>query len=188
MLFLITIPTSGPCQFPTLGFVVSRYNQVKSFVPETFWYIYLALTRTDETTGEEEETPFTWRRGHLFEFEAALALYEHVLDNPMARVIKVTNKNTKKWCASLPCRLLSYRAVDPTGSLYHSPPLTSRRQVLAFSRYLRRKYLTYDSSLCPGICSVLDCMRIRSPNTSISKVSCRTLVQRRTNSTHSSTL
>lgn len=86
----------GPCQFPTLGFVVQRYNQVKAFVPETFWYIYLALARVDEATGEESETPFTWRRGHLFELEPALGLYEHVLENPMAVVTKVTNKNTKK--------------------------------------------------------------------------------------------
>lgn len=96
-LILIAHRTAGPCQFPTLGFVVSRYNQVKSFVPETFWYIYLALTRTDETTGDESETPFAWRRGHLFELEAALAIYEYVLDNPTARVRKVTYKNTKKW-------------------------------------------------------------------------------------------
>lgn len=77
--------------------MVSRYNQVKSFVPEDFWYIYLALTRVDEDTGDESETPFTWRRGHLFDFDVALGIYEHVLDNPTARVTKVVNKNTKKW-------------------------------------------------------------------------------------------
>lgn len=77
--------------------MVARYNQVKAFVPETFWYIYVALSREDEATGESEETPFTWRRGHLFEFEPALALYENVLANPLARVQKVTYKNTKKW-------------------------------------------------------------------------------------------
>ena len=54
----------GPCQFPTLGFVVSRYNQVKNFVPETFWFIYLALTRVDDT-GEESETPFTCGEGTI---------------------------------------------------------------------------------------------------------------------------
>lgn len=97
LLALTSCGHSGPCQFPTLGFVVSRYNQVKAFVPELFWYIYLALTRVDETTGEEIETPFTWRRGHLFELETALALYEQVLDNPTAKVTQVTNKNTKKW-------------------------------------------------------------------------------------------
>ena len=29
----------GPCQIPTLGFVVERYKKVQSFVPETFWFI-----------------------------------------------------------------------------------------------------------------------------------------------------
>lgn len=29
----------GPCQIPTLGFVVERYKKVKSFVPENFWFI-----------------------------------------------------------------------------------------------------------------------------------------------------
>ena len=29
----------GPCQIPTLGFVVERYKKVKNFVPETFWSI-----------------------------------------------------------------------------------------------------------------------------------------------------
>lgn len=88
---------AGPCQFPTLGFVVSRYNQVKSFVPEPFWYIYVAISQENRTTGEVEETPFTWRRGHLFDFDVALAIYEHVLDDPVARITKVTKKNTKKW-------------------------------------------------------------------------------------------
>ncbi|KAI0755898.1 prokaryotic type I DNA topoisomerase [Irpex lacteus] len=83
----------GPCQFPTLGFVVSRYNQVKAFRPETFWYIYLALTQNEDG----RETPFTWRRGHLFDAPVAIALYQHVLDNPRARVTRVVHKDTKKW-------------------------------------------------------------------------------------------
>ncbi|PFH53711.1 hypothetical protein AMATHDRAFT_136850 [Amanita thiersii Skay4041] len=83
----------GPCQFPTLGFVVQRYNQVKNFVPEPFWYIYLSIRRQ----GSEEETPFTWKRGHLFDEYVAIGIYEHVLENPKARVIKVVRKNTKKW-------------------------------------------------------------------------------------------
>ncbi|CCA71076.1 related to DNA topoisomerase III alpha [Serendipita indica DSM 11827] len=89
----------GPCQFPTLGFVVSRYEQVKAFVPETFWYIYLALNRPGEQNGRgrEDQTVFKWKRGHLFDFDVALMLYEMVLERPMATVKKVVKKNTKKW-------------------------------------------------------------------------------------------
>ncbi|KAH9985367.1 prokaryotic type I DNA topoisomerase [Russula vinacea] len=85
----------GPCQFPTLGFVVSRFDQVQAFKPEKFWYIYLALCH--DVTGSREETPFTWKRGHLFDFPVAYAIYEGVLEDNMARVTKVIKKNTKKW-------------------------------------------------------------------------------------------
>ncbi|KAG8891714.1 DNA topoisomerase [Tulasnella sp. 408] len=85
----------GPCQFPTLGFVVSRYEQVKSFVPESFWFIYLSVAR--DPRNEEDQTEFTWRRGRLFDFDIAVALYEYVLENAMATVTKVTKKNVKKW-------------------------------------------------------------------------------------------
>ncbi|KAH9008050.1 DNA topoisomerase, partial [Lactarius deliciosus] len=40
---------------------------------------------------------FTWRRGHLFNFTVAYAIYEGVLEDNLARVTKVTKKNTKKW-------------------------------------------------------------------------------------------
>lgn len=87
---------TGPCQFPTLGFVVSRYNQVKAFVPEPFWYIYLSLTK-ELSGGEPDEVTFTWKRGHLFDLQVAAELYEMVLGAPAARVVRVTAKDTKKW-------------------------------------------------------------------------------------------
>jgi DNA topoisomerase-3 len=80
--------------------VVSRYEQVQSFSPETFWYIHLSLRRrSDFKAGKDagEETEFTWRRGRLFEFDVSLAIYEAVVNNPTARVTNVTQKPTKKW-------------------------------------------------------------------------------------------
>ena len=35
------IVSYGPCQFPTLGFIVDRYKKIKDFVPEKFWSITL---------------------------------------------------------------------------------------------------------------------------------------------------
>ena len=93
-------PVLGPCQFPTLGFVVSRYEQVQSFSPETFWYIYLALggsTGSKVSDDVDEATEFTWRRGRIFDFDVSLAIYEGVVNNPTARVTSVTQKPTKKW-------------------------------------------------------------------------------------------
>ncbi|KAJ6476019.1 prokaryotic type I DNA topoisomerase [Mycena vitilis] len=87
----------GPCQFPTLGFVVQRYLQVKNFVPELFWYIFLSLSRPSSSQGGSVETEFKWRRVHLFDHDAAAVIYEHVISNPTARVTKVVEKNTKKW-------------------------------------------------------------------------------------------
>ncbi|KAJ7772745.1 DNA topoisomerase [Mycena maculata] len=86
----------GPCQFPTLGFVVQRYKQVKDFVPEPFWYIFLSLSRPTSSQGSIV-TEFKWRRVHLFDHDVAAVIYEHVMLNPTAVVTKVAEKNTKKW-------------------------------------------------------------------------------------------
>ncbi|KAF8907833.1 DNA topoisomerase [Gymnopilus junonius] len=85
----------GPCQFPTLGFVVQRYKLVKDFRPESFWYIYLSLTRQNASQ-ENEETKFNWKRNHLFDQVVVQNLFE-MMGNSLAIVTKVTNKTTKKW-------------------------------------------------------------------------------------------
>jgi hypothetical protein len=69
---------------------------VKAFTPEDFWYILLSLKRRIER--EEKKVDFTWRRGHLFEVDVVNEIYEDIVENPLARVTKVTKKNTKKWC------------------------------------------------------------------------------------------
>ncbi|KAF9073663.1 DNA topoisomerase [Rhodocollybia butyracea] len=88
----VSMLSYGPCQYPTLGFVVARFQDIQNFRPETFWYIYLSLIR-----GVNEETRFNWRRGHIFDEDIAIVLYEHVLEDSVARVEKVVKKETKKW-------------------------------------------------------------------------------------------
>ncbi|CAE6452593.1 unnamed protein product, partial [Rhizoctonia solani] len=107
----------GPCQFPTLGFVVSRYEQVQAFVPEPFWFIYLSIVSPDAE--DEEDTAFVWRRHHIFEFDVALALYEGTVENPTARVTKVTKKPTKKW---KPLPLTTVELQKAASRLLHMTP------------------------------------------------------------------
>lgn len=85
----------GPCQFPTLGFVVDQYEKVQNFVPETFWYIYLEL----EKEGEAKKTVFNWKRNRLFDCDTTYVLYELCLSDPEAEVVKVQTKPSSKWYA-----------------------------------------------------------------------------------------
>lgn len=85
-----TDPT-GSCQFPTLGFVVDRYNEVQNFVAETFWYISITLERDDYNVN------FRWKRNHLFDHEATLVLFEQCVLEPEATVTHVETKPATKW-------------------------------------------------------------------------------------------
>jgi DNA topoisomerase-3 len=90
--------TLGPCQFPTLGFVVDQYKRVQAFVPEPFWYIAVSIEReSEEEGGEPTQVSFTWRRNHLFDLPIAMLLYEQCVENPIATVLKVETKPTSKW-------------------------------------------------------------------------------------------
>ncbi|KAF9523469.1 DNA topoisomerase [Crepidotus variabilis] len=125
-----SVVSYGPCQFPTLGFVVQRYNLVKGFEPEAFWYIYLSLSRPDPSGGLPEETKFNWKRHDLFFQRAVVELFAMMMENPIARVTKVTKKTTKKWkplplttvelqkAASRLLRLAPKRALDIAEKLY----------------------------------------------------------------------
>ncbi|KAL9654769.1 hypothetical protein ABK040_008563 [Willaertia magna] len=81
----------GPCQFPTLGFVVRRDLIIKNFQPEKFWYI--KCTHIKEEEGKVE---LLWKRGRLFDQLACIVIYELCVENPLARVIRVQRKERRK--------------------------------------------------------------------------------------------
>ncbi|KAK7196152.1 DNA topoisomerase III [Novymonas esmeraldas] len=59
----------GPCQFPTLGFVVRRHWQQQGFVPEDFFTLHV----------QHGETKLHSCRGSLYDQVAATLLYEDML-------------------------------------------------------------------------------------------------------------
>jgi DNA topoisomerase-3 len=54
-----TVISYGPCQFPTLGFIVEQYIKSTCFIPESFFTIELSVISFEE--------PLKWERGSLFD-------------------------------------------------------------------------------------------------------------------------
>lgn len=83
----------GPCQFPTLGFVVERFWRIESiyhfyigvfiilslkgsgFVPENFWEIQCSITKPDKH-GKSATAAFSWKRNRLFDRQACAVVYD----------------------------------------------------------------------------------------------------------------
>ncbi|RAL51559.1 hypothetical protein DM860_011061 [Cuscuta australis] len=81
----------GPCQFPTLGFVVERYWEIQAHEPEEFWAINCTHT-SDEGTAS-----FSWMRGNLFDYTSAVIIYEMCVQEPTATVTKVRQQEKLKY-------------------------------------------------------------------------------------------
>ncbi|XP_021810979.1 DNA topoisomerase 3-alpha isoform X1 [Prunus avium] len=81
----------GPCQFPTLGFVVERYWEIQSHEPEEFWTINCSH-RSDEGVAT-----FNWMRGHFFDYACAVIIYEMCVEEPTANVTKVRQQEKLKY-------------------------------------------------------------------------------------------
>ncbi|XVE86484.1 hypothetical protein DITRI_Ditri18aG0037600 [Diplodiscus trichospermus] len=81
----------GPCQFPTLGFVVERHWEVQSHEPEEFWTINCSHKL------DEGVATFNWMRGHLFDCNCAVTVYEMCVQEPTATVTKVQHQEKLKY-------------------------------------------------------------------------------------------
>ncbi|XP_048233865.1 DNA topoisomerase 3-alpha isoform X8 [Ricinus communis] len=81
----------GPCQFPTLGFIVERYWEIQSHESEEFWTINCSHTSVEGIAN------FSWMRGHLFDYTSAVILYELCVLEPTATVTKVQQKEKQKY-------------------------------------------------------------------------------------------
>lgn len=91
----MNITSFGPCQLPTLGFVVRRYNAIKSFQQEPFWTIKMAYD--EESSNGSLRCEFNWQRQRLFDEAACRALFEVCKENPTASVLNVDRKPKTKW-------------------------------------------------------------------------------------------
>ncbi|WUR03316.1 DNA topoisomerase 3 [Vairimorpha necatrix] len=75
----------GPCQIPTLGFVVERYLQIEKFKEETFYSLELK-TKNDI---------WSWKRGEIFD-KNCVTLFHRMLSDKVPVVVKKEVKNVTK--------------------------------------------------------------------------------------------
>jgi DNA topoisomerase-3 len=98
----------GPCQFPTLGFVVERWARIETFIPEDFWFLSMELKTAEEDPASRppphaggsthgRTITLTWKRGHLFDQWITTVLYESCLDAGPAVVTSLTGRPKNKW-------------------------------------------------------------------------------------------
>jgi DNA topoisomerase-3 len=69
---------------------VDRYWKRKAFKPENFWNIALTLEKN------REKSDFIWNRGRLYDRISCIALYEVCMENPIATIVSVEEKETRK--------------------------------------------------------------------------------------------
>ncbi|KAH1245872.1 DNA topoisomerase 3-alpha [Glycine max] len=81
----------GPCQFPTLGFVVERFWEIQAHEPEEFWSI-ICSHESKEGTAE-----FSWMRGRLFDYTCAVIIYEMCVEEPTATVTNIRQQEKPKY-------------------------------------------------------------------------------------------
>lgn len=84
----------GSCQFPTLGFIVDRYQRIKEHTPEPFWTLSAAAK------GEDSKCiSLLSQRGRMFDRVSALCFYELALKsgNGLFKVIDVSSKPTVRY-------------------------------------------------------------------------------------------
>ena len=100
-----SVVSYGPCQFPTLGFVVERWARIETFVPEDFWFIELSLRIPGQGQEQgqggqsEHDRPihFSWKRNRLYDQFVTLALYDSCLEAHMAVVTHMNGRPKNKW-------------------------------------------------------------------------------------------
>ncbi|ADM11394.2 DNA topoisomerase III [Encephalitozoon intestinalis ATCC 50506] len=137
----------GPCQVPTLGFVVERARERESFVPEMFWT--LMFKTKSKKLGDE----FTWRRGSVFDKNCVICFHRSLSGESARIVLKEVRERTKykplplrtvelqKKCSSY-FKLSGHKVMEIAEGLYNKGYISyPRTETDAFDRKFDFKYI-----------------------------------------------
>lgn len=125
----------GTCQFPTLGFVVERYERIQRFVPEVFWYIQLVLSDTEQ----DRKVTFQWARRHLFDQLSVLSIYEVCIEKTknIALVSGISSKDISKY------RPLPLTTVELQKNCSKYLRMSAKQSLAAAEKLYQKGFLSY---------------------------------------------
>ena len=137
--YTLNVVSYGPCQFPTLGFVVDRFTRIENFEQETFWKIKCEYGDSDDKQDGLNFCEFSWKRAHpgLFNRACATMLLETCVENPVARVVKVLKNSTRKF-KPMP---LATTALGMSMSRWRR--ITAKRALDAAEKLYQKGYISY---------------------------------------------
>lgn len=126
----------GSCQFPTLGFVVDRYNAALNFEPEDFWTIQVTLpTPVDDPSTSAPR--FRWHRGRLFDRFSCFVLLERLLEAPLARIASLRQKQVHRW-KPLPLTTITFQKLAA-----RKLRMSSHKAMLVAEELYTQGYISY---------------------------------------------
>ena len=121
----------GPCQFPTLGFVVEAWKRRMAFVRERYWAIGM------EWQSGGDAVRFTWLRGRVFDRAACMLLYEMVCESEVVCVERVECKERKRH------RPLPLSTVELQKRLSQHARLSAQRSMEVAEKLYQRGLISY---------------------------------------------
>ncbi|AFN82872.1 DNA topoisomerase II [Encephalitozoon romaleae SJ-2008] len=137
----------GPCQVPTLGFVVERARERESFVPEMFW------TLKFKVRNKKLEDEFTWRRGSVFDKNCVIYFHKGLVGEKAKIVLKEMKERIKyrplplrtvelqKKCSSY-FRLSGHKVMEVAEGLYNRGYISyPRTETDVFDKKFDFKYI-----------------------------------------------
>jgi len=128
----------GPCQIPTLNFVVQRHFEIEKFVPEKFYSLENCIVSrsTDERNKNDVKNIFKWRRQNLFDKNCVVHFYNELFQSQAI----ITDK---KMCNKEKYRPLPLRTVEfqKTCSSYYK--IDSHRIMEIAEKLYNNGYISY---------------------------------------------
>ncbi|CAD6196685.1 unnamed protein product [Caenorhabditis auriculariae] len=112
-----TVISYGPCQTPTLGFCVTRHDQIVQFKPEPYW----VLKSTWNSPNGEQITP-EWSRGRIFDRDVAQFFLDRIKKTKNGVVTDVSKKEGRK---EKPCALNTVELMRVASSSLGLSPATT---------------------------------------------------------------